>query len=389
MFLPPLPHRPLCAARPSTWSVLCGLICWLTVTPLGRAVAWAEEDEPAPAPAAAPVVVPLDFTSKFDRGRYGRKLAEMVWQKLERRGRFVIPESIGDVRTRYRQQSLDIGPDSSLDEVAAAVRGLAGQIGIWGTVERVAGSDRDQYDLTVRIADFGGAAPLLIYEDTQRTTAVSQIPQIVETALDRLDAHFGFSASARRSIAGDADRDLADVPSLLPGDFERGTRAPQGWEALREHVAWVDRTRADDDRGRFIRFTLPQAVAETSGVLYYSEPFPIEAHATYEFTCRWRSNGPAAKVFVKCYDQLPTRFAQRGEGTASSERREVYRSQQNLRGTTGEWNLHRQSFTPQHARYTPRWARVMLYAYLSPGTVDWDDVEVRLVHAASAPSSRF
>ena len=38
--------------------------------------------------------------------------------------------------------------------------------------------------------------------------------------------------------------------------------------------------------------------------MYYSDSFPVEAGAKYRFQCRWRSDGPAAKVFVKCYDEI-------------------------------------------------------------------------------------
>ena len=67
-----------------------------------------------------------------------------------------------------------------------------------------------------------------------------------------------------------------------------------------------------------------------------------------------------------------------------TEKREVYRSQQNLTGSSGVWNVHTEDFTPQHTQYTPRWGRVMLYAYWPAGTVEWDDVVVKQVAPAPA-----
>ena len=55
----------------------------------------------------------------------------------------------------------------------------------------------------------------------------------------------------------------------------------------------------------------------------------------------------------------------------------MYRSQQNLKGDHGEWHVHTEDFTPAHPKFTPRWGRVMLYAYWPAGTVEWDDIEVR------------
>ena len=136
-----------------------------------------------------------------------------------------------------------------------------------------------------------------------------------------------------------------------------------------------------------IRFTLNEEVAGTSGVLYYSDPFPVEKGATYRFQCRWKSTGSAAKVFIKCYDELPTEFpAGSVSGRSTTEGREVYRSQQNLEGSPGVWNVQTEDFTPLHSRFTPRWGRVMLYAYWPAGTVEWDDIMVKRI-ATAPPAS--
>jgi hypothetical protein len=128
--------------------------------------------------------------------------------------------------------------------------------------------------------------------------------------------------------------------------------------------------------------------------MYYSNEFPIEAGAVYRFQCRWRTDGPAVKVFIKCYDEEKTDYraaspaAARGvdagpygslNAPAGRERREVYRSQQNLYGPKNAWNVQTEDFTPKHVKYTPRWGRVMLYAYLGAGTVEFDDVVLKQV----------
>ena len=95
-------------------------------------------------------------------------------------------------------------------------------------------------------------------------------------------------------------------------------------------------------------------VAGSTGVLYYSNFFPVEEGATYRFQCRWRTSGSAAKVFIKCYDELPTSFRTREGGDSfKTEKREVYRSQQNLQGSAGAWNVQTEDFTPQHTQFTP------------------------------------
>ena len=82
----------------------------------------------------------------------------------------------------------------------------------------------------------------------------------------------------------------------------------------------------------------------------YSKLFPDRGDAKYRFQCRYRTNGPSPKVFIKCYDDDGHRLSHGGRvgprasgkrrnsrSTSASrpsgtEAREVYRSQQNLKG---------------------------------------------------------
>jgi hypothetical protein len=85
-------------------------------------------------------------------------------------------------------------------------------------------------------------------------------------------------------------------------------------------------------------------------------------------------------VFIKCYTERPTRFSQRGAGNVEQvEKREVYRSQQNLKGPPDVWNVHTEDFTPRHTQFAPRFGRVMLYGYVSEGALDWDDIVVKQI----------
>jgi len=163
-------------------------------------------------------------------------------------------------------------------------------------------------------------------------------------------------------------------PNLVAGDFQRGSRgAPQGWENAagqrREPLGGLVQWTAEPDRpeNKLIRFTLDKKTAENEGALYYSDYFPIEKGATYRFQCRWRSDRPEVKIFIKCYADDPR----------SGRRREVYRSQMNLKGPPNVWNAHTENFSPKNPKLPPQWGRVMLYAYFHPGTVEFDDVAVR------------
>ncbi len=350
----------------------------IALLPPALLCAWAMAGPPGkPAKESAKrVVIPFDFESKFDGGEYGRQLGEMVWKKLERRGGFVLPEAMQEVRDWCRQERFAPGPDTPLPKMREAVRkGLAGDIGIWGKVERAPGAREDVYDLWVYVADFSAEPAKMIYQRKVRTESVSQIAHTyVPEALDRL---YGGPAEVAAAPGGDREERWRKAPNLVKGDFEKGRGAPDGWGPLPKDVRWAVEKKAGP-RNRLLRFSVPPDVAESTGVLYYSDYFPVEPGATYRFQCRWRSTGTAAKVFVKCYADFPGGTGLAGE----SERREVYRSQQNLAGKPNVWNTHTEDFTPQHPQYAPRWGRVMLYAYYPAGSVEWDDVVVKQVAPA-------
>jgi hypothetical protein len=179
---------------------------------------------------------------------------------------------------------------------------------------------------------------------------------------------------------------------------------PDGWEPrggqkrepLGGLVSWV--TEAGNPKNRVIRFNFPQSVGDNEGVMYYSKFFPVEEGAKYRFQCRYRTSGVAVKVFIKCYDKMDGEYQTAsgqqpggGKATRSSpaddtryenldgKLREVYRSQQNLKGDKNAWHVQTEDFTPKHTKYSPKWGRVMLYAYLGAGAVEFDDVVIKQI----------
>lgn len=350
---------------------------------------------------ARKVVIPFDFVSKFDNGRYGQMVAESIWKKLARQeGPFIVPESMSDVRDACRANGR--APGMSLEKIRPiVVDDFGAQIGIWGSVERVTGKEADIYDLEIECVDFSTKPePKVICEIKARTKSVSEIPHAyVKKLLDALYQHAPEAAPYADPVAKE---NWKRGPNLVVGgDFESAAGGvPKGWEplagqkreALGGIVVWA--AEKNNAENHVIRFTLDRTVAENEGVMYYSKKFPIEAGATYRFQVRYRSDAPAAKVFLKCYDEIESEY-RGGDVKASGKTkgdpmpaegqlREVYRSQQNLKGPAGQWNTQTEDFTPKHTKYTPRWCSVMLYAYLQPGTVEWDDVIVKKIVPASS-----
>jgi hypothetical protein len=359
------------------------------------------------ADAPKKVVIPFDFVSKFDDGRYGQMLGDMIWKKLSREGRFTIPESMLEVRDYCESHKLAPLPEMDLDKMKKIVRDdFDAQIGIWGSVERVPGTEGERYDLVIKCVDFSAQPrPKVIFETSARTKSVSEIPHVYVKQM--LDALYGRKPGSPPAPDLAAEENWKKNPNLVIGDFEQGADGvPKGWDRRcgqqREPLGTLVRWLTDPDRSdnKIVRFTLDKNVAENEGVMYYSDYFPVEEGAKYRFQCRWRTDGPDVKVFVKCYDEIGSPYRGSGEGPAAAsgggrpkkgdyisdtgQRREVYRSQQNLKGPQNVWNTHTEDFTPRHTKYTPRWGRVMLYAYLRPGTVDFDDVVVKQIVAPSA-----
>jgi len=352
------------------------------------------------------VVIPFPLISKFDQGRYGQMVADMVWKKLSRDKGFLIPDSPDDAKDLCATNGIKLGPDTPLPEVEEAVRKtFDAQIGIWGSVELAPGAENEIYDLSLRCVDFSTPGePKVIYEKIGvRTNSVSEIPHLyVKEMLDKL---YQRAAPAPRGVDPGAEARWKKGKNLVVGgDFEQSSRGvPKGWEPRagqqREPLGNLVRvvTEGGNESNHVIRFTIPRAVAEAEGVMYYSLPIPIREGATYRFQCRWRSTSPSPKVFIKCYDEMPSDYkgakkaadeSDTSSGTQKSgmDRREVYRSQQNLYGKPNQWNTQTQDFTPKHTKYSPKFARVMLYGYLTEGVIDWDDVVIKEI---SPPPADF
>lgn len=368
--------------------------CFPSVPALAALVAAALAALPAAADDRK-VVVPFDFESKFDDGRYGQMVGDMIWKKLEREGGFIIPETMADVRDFCKANKVKLNGASSLEAVKKAVRDeFDAHIGIWGSVERVAGHEWDVYDLTIKCVDFSKYPdPKVIYEVTARTETVSEIPhKYVKEMLDKL---YGREPGAPPPVDQMAEKNWAENPNLVVGDFEQGTGFPKGWESrggqqrepLGGLVKWVPEP--GNPKNKIIRLEFPASIGDAEGVMYYSDYFPVEEGAKYRFQCRWRTSGVNGKVFIKCGEPIETGY-QAGYKPApkpgskayrpeEGQMREVYRSQINLKGPAKTWNTHVEEFTPKHTKYTPRYGRVMLYGYLGGGWVEFDDIVLKQI----------
>ena len=107
----------------------------------------------------------------------------------------------------------------------------------------------------------------------------------------------------------------------------------------------------------------PTAIAETYGLSYYSDAFPVVSGKTYRVSCRLRG-GVGTKVWVRGYGMFRGKMRRRYEAVLHGETHE------------GAWTTNSLVFHPTRQRPDVTEVKVMLYAYYPPGVQWFDDIAV-------------
>jgi len=119
---------------------------------------------------------------------------------------------------------------------------------------------------------------------------------------------------------------------------------------------------------------LSKDCAENNGMACISEFIKIAPNTRYRLQFRYMSEGPSLHVFVKGYTMA------RSAVGAGTERRECYKRQVPPSGATqGKWVTVVDDMNPQNPTYPVQYLRVDLYAYLTPGVVEFDDIQLKAV----------
>ncbi|MDR1140830.1 MAG: hypothetical protein LBL62_03990 [Planctomycetaceae bacterium] len=344
-------------------------------------------------------VVMFDFESLWDAELptdYGGIMGSMFWMKLNREKGFIIPESMIDVRNICETYNIKPNPDTPLEKMKEYVtKTFNADIGIWGKIERIDKDVMEIYDFWLKVVDFSVEPPKVIYEVNQvRTEAVAEVTGIyVRAAIEKL-----YNKQARTAAEkAEMETNWAKNPNLMEGgDFEKvSNKIPDGWESRcgqnREPIGRLVKRMDDPEKpeNHFLRIIFDSGIAGTTGLMYYSKPFPIEETATYRIDYRIRkSKGVKGIVFIKCYDTIDTAFKPTADtlkegftDKLGQQTREVYRSQQNHwdMDHPNEWIQHSQEFTPRHTKYSPKFGRVMVFGYFESGSIDYDDFVLKKV----------
>lgn len=169
-----------------------------------------------------------------------------------------------------------------------------------------------------------------------------------------------------------ADKERPEKP--LGWDLPDGLGVQWVIEAGRGRVIFMDTTVPERDMEKRWRekgleqWHIPDAAAnaisDTYGLSYYSDPFPAAPGQAYAVSFNWKGASGGAKLWV------------RGYGVKGGKPRKLYETWIPCRGPNDQWNRMRQAFHP--TRRTPGVSelRVMLYAYYPPGRYGFDDIAI-------------
>ena len=123
-----------------------------------------------------------------------------------------------------------------------------------------------------------------------------------------------------------------------------------------------------------LAMNLSKDCAENNGLACLSDFIKIEPNTRYRLQFKYKSDGPILHVFVKGYTSGPSAVDK------ETVKREVYKRQvPPSGGTDGKWVTVIDDMNPQNPARPVQFLRVDLYAYLKPGVVMFEDVQLKAV----------
>ncbi len=278
-------------------------------------------------------------------------------------------------------KSIDLS--SSPGELLEVAKDEKPQVMIWGQLEAAAGES------VLRLKTFDVDQPdPLPHEFEKRIAQPTDLRFAVEDILQMLDGVRQFSHSSEEAVVDDAAARalFAKNPNLVP-DGDLAAASKDSWQALLRAEIYpptlsdslpdkdkvvIYRLRDDPAHARnVLAMNLSKDVAESNGLACLSGAIAIEPNTRYRLVFKYRSDGPNLHVFVKGYTTGKDISGQPTE-------RECYRRQvPPSAATDGRWVTITCDLNPQHPVFRVEHLRVDLYAYLKPGVVMFDDVQLK------------
>lgn len=304
--------------------------------------------------------------------------------KLDRQGTYepiagpTMADLVGDKAVSFAT------PPATLRELADEEKPV---ILIWGDLEASDGGHR--LKLNVLDTREPSASPRVVTKTVKEET---EFRFAIEQVLQTLKGVGAFDHPVEQSVWDDPQsrRLWASNPNLIPdGRFLQSTQwttlyldqeyAPPLASKLPEvdKVCIVKQTpAAGEPPHNVLAMNLSRECAENNGMACLSDFIKIEPNTRYRLQFKYKSEGPSLHVFVKGYTLARSAV---GKG---QEKRECYKRQVPPSGATGgKWITVVDDMNPQNPTFPVQYLRVDLYAYLSPGAVEFDDIQLRAVGA--------
>lgn len=324
------------------------------------AVAFADEKKPRVA------VLPVAGDAKqVERDR----VAASIRAKLDRQG---VYEPIDQFTSADLAKDQKFDLSTSPEEMIKLTADEAPDVIIWGQF--------DGGELTLNVLDTrtSKTKPAVFNEKIEHATDIRfAVEKLVEAMPGgKQHEHMTETAVVRDE---EAEKLWKEGPNLFKeGTFDaagdwRGILADKKWTpAIQSEAAGEDGVilRKSGDQ-QYLEMKLTRATAESYGLACLSGPMKIEPKTRYRISFRYRSDGPTVRPFIKGY------FMHDGA------EREIYRRQipPPDANTKGKWVEVVDELNPQQQTFQPEFLRVDFYAYLAPGTVEFDDVVIKAVGA--------
>jgi len=142
---------------------------------------------------------------------------------------------------------------------------------------------------------------------------------------------------------------------LINGDFSQGKDFPYGWKIESKNVFW-------EKEKKKLKYILDKKIASGEGLWIYSIFYPVSSPSSYLLKVRTKSSAPEIIVFVE------------GWGIVKGRKRRIERNECFLHLKDNKWRTF--TFKIKFSNPSVKWIRVKPYAYLKPGTVYFDSIEI-------------
>ena len=252
----------------------------------------------------------------------------------------------------------------------------------------------DESPTVIIWGELGSKLQVHIYDARDKSTKdfsadlpdVTQMRFAVEKLVDTLPGSKPFEHPDEVAVHDDpaADKLWKDGPNLCKeGTFD----SPGDWRGILMKQFYpppvTDEPPGEDQvvirregKEQYLAMNLSKGVAESNGLACLGGKIPIQPNTRYRISFRYRSDGPTIHPFIKGYIPVPPAPGSSGD----TGEREIYRRQVPPSGSTrGQWVTVVDDLNPQHPSLTVQYLRVDLYAYLAPGTVEFDDIVIKAV----------